>query len=293
MPTTGELEIVNKNLVITLNTFFNDRSTPKPVPNTGFCYVPQDHYFLVNLARRVDISPKYLYADGATSCIITIVVGQNASCEALAVLAHLSKDAGFRIFFDLIATHFRGDIQVYAQGSNPPIMLQNAFAESDDARNNAFLLTQWLDRHTGLKANESWYITKSQVALGTGNPLEENRDCLGIDLTTMQVSNQRFILTTNQRDATEGLQTLFSIFGGELDTSLSLRSVDQPFPKEQIRQLLIIAYQSDWLSILELSDEEILYYFSTTPQYEVAWFCDTLRQSATYVKKHLHLIKQA
>lgn len=284
---------MNKNLVIILNTFFNDQSTPKPVPDAGFCYVPQDCYLLVNLAQRVDTSPQYLYSDGATSCIITIVIGQNASGETLVALAHLSKDTGFRMFFDLIATHFRGDIQVYAQGANPPIMLQNAFAEPDDARSNAFSLNQWLDKHTGIQTNESWYITKSQVALGTGNPLEENRDCLGVDLTTMQVNNQRFILTANQRDTTEGLQTLFSIFGSELDTPLPLCSVDQSFPKEQIRQLLAIAYQSDWLSILELSDEEILYYFSTTPQYEVAWFCTTLRQSAAYVKRHLHLIKQA
>ncbi|OJJ23346.1 hypothetical protein BKI52_03015 [marine bacterium AO1-C] len=253
---------------------------------SGLLYTPQDNYSLVELSdTKKEHQITHLYSDGATSCIILIVVGQQETGNTQVGLAHLSKQESFETFFRLIEQRFRGNIAVYAQGANPPEENHG----SDNRLTNERILREWVADHSSSVSRQTLQITQQVLALGEGNPLEANRDCLGIDLKTLQVSNQRLPITT-QRDEYNGLQTLYSLFGQELQTPLMLRSIAQPFTQEQITELVTLAFHYNWIDILEMSDEEMLYYFSTTPQYEVPWFCDSLRQSALYVQNHLHLI---
>lgn len=264
------------------SSFLGNEAIPLPV---GFQYVAQDNYHLVDvLEAEVPKTINYLYSDGATSCIILIIVGRNAKGNALVGLAHLSKLASFEAFFELIKQNFRGGLAIYAQGANPP---ENTDA---DVLTNEQILMDWIDAHSLPTTQSVFYVSQQTLALGEGNPLEANRDCLGIDLKTLQVSNQRLTVTSMHRDEYQGLQTLYSLFGQELPLPLWLRSAVQPFTQGQIINLVNIAFHYNWNDILAMSDDEMLHYFSTTPQYEVPWFCDALRQSARYVQNHLHLI---
>lgn len=268
-------------------------------PEAGFYYIPQDNYYIANLDKPNAANPeKYLYSDSATSCIIIIVTGKNAAGESIVVLSHLSKPACFEAFFQLIADHFRGEVCVFAQGGNSPATFASdkdeqaqEFPVLDDALRNLHIFNKWHVPNTFPQKQETWYITRAALWLGTGNPLESNRDCFGIDLATMQVSNQRFELTETGRDVTGGLQVLFSIFGSDLNPPIAFRVSNTPFTQAQIKQLIAIAYSYHWLEILDMDCTDILHYFSTTPQCEVPWFCQTLRQSAQYVKDHLYLLE--
>lgn len=283
-----------------MNKFSSKIAHESLLPPEGFLYIPQDNYYLADLAQVPKNEPiEYLYSDGATSCIIVIVEGQSRAKTPLVALAHLSKKESFHAFFELVNQHFVEDIVVYAQGANPPEEHKNESQQKDpeeleedqqDSYNNTQIIQQWVIQHSSIVESKGFYIREQVLALGKGHPLEANRDCLGINLQTRQVSNQRFTLTTKQRDEYDGLQTLFSLFGHELAPPLYLRSVDQPFTQEQIITLLYLAHGYDWTNILSLDDEDMLYYFSTTPDCEVPWFCESLRQSALYVQKHLHLI---
>ncbi|WP_045114971.1 hypothetical protein [Microscilla marina] len=248
----------------------------------GFCYVPQDHYYIASLLQPH--SMHYLYSDGATSCIIAIVTGKNQQGVPIALLSHLSKPVGVEAFFAIVARHFKGEMQLFAQGANA----QHQEAPDTNTQTNIDLFKAWIAQQS--LASADGYISKANLWFNTGNPLEQNRDCLGIDLTTRQVSNQRFDLTEDQRDVTGGLQTLVSLFGAELSPPIVLRVANAPFTHAQVKQLLFLALHYQWLDILTMKDEEILHYFSSTPHCEVPWFCDALRYSAQYVQAHLHLV---
>lgn len=260
------------------------QSTETPV---GFCYVPQDHYYLANLAQPVD-EVQYLYSDGATSCIIVIVLGNNPQGEPIALLGHLSKAENFEAFFTLVEANFRGETQVFAQGANNAPLASGKAADKPYVQTNIDLLNHWVNAHT--LPSETWHVATQQLWLNTGHPLEQNRDCLGVDLATLTISNDSFILDDTQRDPSGGLQTLVSLFGAELQPPINLRLAHQPFSHSQTKQLLYLALYYQWLDILEMSDQEMLHNFSSTPHCEVAWFCDALRQSAQYVKSNLHLV---
>lgn len=251
---------------------------------TGFCYVPQDHYYLANLAQSGSI--KYIYSDGATSCIIVIATGANAQGETIVLLGHLSKPASFEAFFDLVALHVIGKVQLFAQGANTAPSVSGEEDQRQYVQTNIDLLNNWVEAHT--LPNEPWYIAKKQLWLNKGHPLEQNRDCLGINLVTMEVSNRSFELTNAQRDPLGGLQTLVSLFGADLQPPIALRLAHQPFSHAQTKQLLYLGLSYGWLDILEMEDDEILHSFSSTPHCEVAWFCDAIRHSAQYVKENLH-----
>ncbi|UYG09096.1 hypothetical protein [Halomonas sp. M4R1S46] len=45
------------------------------------------------------------------------------------------------------------------------------------------------------------------------------------------------------------------------------------------------ANHAHWTRILEMSDEEVLHTYSSTPQWEVPWFVATLQESARLVKR--------
>ncbi|WP_299455453.1 hypothetical protein [uncultured Microscilla sp.] len=249
---------------------------------TGFCYVPQDHYYIASLLQPHLV--RYLYSDGATSCIIAIVTGKNQQGVPITVLSHLSKPVCVEAFFDVVTHQFKGEMQLFAQGANA----QHQEAIDTNTQTIIDLFKAWVAQRS--LASADGYIYKAHLWFNTGNPLEQNRDCLGIDLATRQVSHQRFDLTEDQRDITGGLQTLASIFGAELSPPIVLRVANAPFTHAQVKQLLFLALHYQWLDILTMKDEEILHYFSSTPHCEVSWFCDALRQSAQYVQTHLHLV---
>ena len=266
---------------------FDNISTVLPA---GLQYVPQDNYYLADLSvPETSLPVSYLYSDGATSCIIVIVVGQKkaSATNTLVALAHLSRQETFEAFFELVEQRFFGEIALYAQGANPPEIND----EMGDILTNEQILKTWVDKLALSIPDQNLRVTQQILALGEGSPLVHNRDCLGIDLKTLQVSKQRLPVTETHRDGQDGLQTLFSLFGQELQPPLMLRPANQLFTKRQIIDLVTIAFHYNWIDILPMSDEEMLHYFSTTPQYEVPWFCDALRQSALYVKHHLHLIE--
>jgi len=266
---------------------FDDIALP-----TGLQYVPQDNYHLADLSTKhyQNTPTEYLYSDGATSCIIVIVIGQKEKDKpnALVALAHLSRQETFEAFFELVERRFYGKAILYAQGANPPEVIDEALG----TLTNEQVLRAWLDKHSSPVTSQKLVLIPQVLALGEGNPLEHNRDCLGIDLKTLQVSNQRLPVSSTHRDEYEGLQTLFSLFGQELQPPLMLRPAVQPFTQYQVVDLVTIAFHYNWIDILPMSDEEMLHYFSTTPEYEVPWFCETLRQSALYVQRHLHLVKE-
>ncbi len=261
-------------------------------PPEGFYYIAQDNYYIANLDKVNEQKPeKYLYSDSATSCIIVIIQGYNRDCNQIAALSHLGKLASFHKFFDIVAENFYGPIAVYAQGGNPPWPEQADGENSYSSLINSQVLLNWLCSNcytplVEMVSEPQWYIRQTSLSLGQGHPLRYQRGCYGIDLTKMKVSNKRFDLSAEQRDFSGGVQTLFSIFGLDIEPQLILHKADEDFSPNQIKSLVEIAREYDWPEILEMSDEEILTRYSSTPEYEVPWFVEVMKQSALYVKNH-------
>ncbi|MCP3977364.1 MAG: hypothetical protein GY720_22975 [bacterium] len=99
----------------------------------------------------------------------------------------------------------------------------------------------------------------------------------------MVVSNRPFDLTLEQRDPTGGAQTLFAVFGMKIYPPVWLWNSDCTFDRETISRLVDAANRDDWTKILDMTDEEILRTYSSTPQWEVPWFVATLKESAHFV----------
>ena len=102
----------------------------------------------------------------------------------------------------------------------------------------------------------------------------------------MIVSNQQFTLTQVQRDPTGGAQTLFCVFGLKITPKIVLQKATDAFTPEQIDLLVAAANARNWTSILKMTKDEVLNQFSSTPQYEVPWFYDSLRLSAEFVQNY-------
>jgi hypothetical protein len=247
----------------------------------GLFYVPQDNYYLANLSTP-ETTVKYLYSDGATSCIIVIIAGQDALKNPLVAVSHLSSHPHFLQFFHLVAKHFCGAIAVFAQGANPP--------DADDSKHNIISLLRWLQAHSKKpptqQAGTGWYINQITLTLGTGHPQEDNRGCAGIDLATLTVSNQGYLFTEAQRDPTGGVQSLFSIFGLTIEPPMALHNAREAFHQKQIDRLVMQAQAYNWTDILDMTEEQVLAMCSSTPEYEAPWFYAMLRNSALYVKNY-------
>ena len=66
---------------------YQDKSYAEPIAlPEGFFYVDQANCVVVNVQNEPEKT--YLYSDSATSCIIVIVIGQNANDECLVSLSH-------------------------------------------------------------------------------------------------------------------------------------------------------------------------------------------------------------
>lgn len=251
----------------------------------GFMYVGQDCYYLVSQTDAHQLnSPKYLYSDSATSCIILILEGTGHDNQAQWIMTHLSCSERFLAFFDLADRLFSGPVSLFALGANPP--------SAEPSKRNRRTLLEWIQAHRHSQQFRSrdhadWYIDQVTLALGLRVPQKERNGCAGIDLQTSTVSTQSYTLTDQQRDPNGGIQTLFSIFGLSTNPPMALHNVAESFRENQIRQLVEQAERVHWTAILEMTDAQILASCSSTPDDEVPWFCETLRASAGYVKNYV------
>lgn len=250
----------------------------------GFFYVSQDNYCLVNLSQP-DLNKRYLYSDSATSCIIVIMKGRSAADEDILVLTHLSRPLRYDYFFNLVGVNFAGPVSIWAQGANPP--------DAIDSIHNVESLMNWTIRHSTASFEQnspaekpSWFIERVTLSVGQGNPRQKRRGDYGIDLATMTVSNKQFDLTLEQRDPTGGVQTLFCVFGMKVWPHVWLWEASKEFPEETVDRLVQAARKENWTQILEMTDQEILKKYSSTPECEADWFVPTLRRSAEFVKNY-------
>lgn len=260
----------------------------------GFFYIGQDNYYIA----RGDNGPgnrRYLYSDSATSCVIVIIEGSDPAGNPLVALSHLSRPERFRAFFDIVSENFSGGVSVYAQGGNPPERsyrkdsLRGTFKYDYTSLRNSNLIVEWIAANTDAvmkKRGLKWYIDQATVSLGTGDPQLQNRGCLGIDLETMIVSNQSFVLKPEDRDPDEGIQTLFCVFGLDLKPQMVLQKAGEEFSEKQVMALVTKAKSNGWLDILDMSEEEILHRCSSTPDDEVPWFCEAMIKAAEFVKNY-------
>jgi len=163
---------------------------------------------------------------------------------------------------------------------------------------NTNTLLYWINTHTSTDINGNivippssdykynFYIKSVTLSLGMGEPRENDRGGYGIDLTAMTVSNQRFDLTLEDRDPTGGQQTIFCVFGLKGEPKIHLHNTLTPFSKEEVDVLVIKAKADNWGEIESMTDKDILDKYSSTPQYEAPWFCDTMRESSNYVNNY-------
>lgn len=270
-------------------------------------YVAQDNYEIVNLKKNPN-NWKYLYCDSATSCIIVIVTGTNLRAEPQVAITHLSRPERFAKFWEIIRTEFGGKIHVFAHGANPPEPGIKNGSNDYTALRNAGIVMDFILFHTMepvqkecQKETDMPVIQIEQVTLifGEGNPgdYDSNLDCYGIDLAdpgNLVVSNRRLYLTPKDRDQSGGLQSLFCSYGMKLNQPMVLIRATEAFDStnreglEANKTLLVNAAHADNYEAYEyMSDPEILAQCSSTPDAEVPWFCDTIRESAKYVRENL------
>ncbi len=242
-------------------------------------YVSQDNYCLVDSPDENTV----FYCDSATSCIILITTGTSKKTGNEATLiSHLSRPGRFNAYFDLVNEIF-GDnlVKIYASGANPPEKYVKKTGDVDKtALRNASQVIAWL-------SSKAQTIDQVSLKLGQGNPAiyNNNLDCYSISFDSSKtafVSNTRVYLTDEQRDPTGGLQTLFCIYG---DPNV-IRNQYAGFSENEIQALVAAAKDAGLDNAATMSDEEILEHYSSTPEYEVPWFCDTIRQAAVFVKTH-------
>ena len=260
---------------------FNDRKRNLPIPE-GFYYVDQDNYYIANLNKPDAKDPeKYLYSDSATSCIIVVVEGLDADRDPIVAFTHLSRTERFETFFGIVKQNFVGPVNVFAQGANP--------SNAEASQTNSETLLAWIEDNRTSKVNNSatWSIANVTLALGLGNPQEDNRGTYGIDLITMTVSNDSFDLTLLDRDPTGGLQILYCVFGLKVTPPVKLHHRGTPFTTDEINLLVAEASlpANNWVSFLYETQAEVLK-LSSTPTCEVPWFYAEVRSAALYVKDH-------
>ena len=251
----------------------------EPALPPGFFYVNQDNYCLV---RTRDSAHRYLYSDGATSCVIIVLKGRDAAGDDIVLLTHVSEPQRLDALFRLVAATFVGPVAVWAQGANPP--------SAEASVVNARILVRWLSEHAQReraadRTEPPWFFDQVHLAIGQGDPVADELHSFGFDLDRGAVSRRIVRLTPEQRDPTGGLQALFSIFGQQIEPRLLLRNAEEPFPLPLQRSLVEAARKARWDRLARMSDEEILYACSTTPTCEVPWLAPSLRASAELVRR--------
>ena len=263
----------------------------------GFRYIPQDNYLFCN-PKTAGLD--YLYSDSATSCIILIVVGRDCNGNPLVGLTHLSRKERYEAFFKLAEEKFKGGVAVYAQGANPPFPVKKGDSYSYDGIQNSEIIFKWIADKVYYPQEEketpSFFIEQCTVAVGSGDPnVGFGGYGINVDIEStdyLQVSNKYFHLPIGVRDPENGVQTLFCIFGtprvDDNKSRLVLHNVNESFTDEEKEILVSRANERNWENLLELSEDEILNKYSTTPEFEPAWFVSNLIESAEFVRNYNH-----
>ncbi len=129
-------------------------------------------------------------------------------------------------------------------------------------------------------------IRGNMIRVGVGNPsiYTNNLDCLCFNLSKDAVSMEREWLADTERDETGGLQTLYCIFGDQSE----VRPQSVPFTDEESEKLVNTAKEKSFENAADMTDDEILSTYSSTPAFEVPWFCDTIRSAAQYVANKIN-----
>jgi hypothetical protein len=253
-------------------------------------YVSQDNYVVTYYDG---FSPALkLYADSATSCVIIIVVGKDRNGKNLIAMAHLSRPGRFQYFFNIVALCFCGEVQAYASGANPAEPIPTKLGVDYTAFRNANITIDWVKEHR-ISINElpssatadNFQIKQATLSFGQGNPsiYANNLDCFGIQTKDASVSKDReWLASANEQNATVGIQTLFCMYG---DKNL-VRPQSRDFTQDEIDELIEQAKRDttkNLSKVANMSDADILQTYSSTPEFEVPWFCDTIRAAAKCV----------
>ncbi len=258
-------------------------------------YVPQDNYEIVNIGQP--LAWNQLYCDSATSCIVVIVTGTSKEGWPAVAISHLSRPDRFDRFLQLVEETFADDISFFAHGANPPQPGCKDGQTDYTALRNLNIVNQWVLAHSiCCDGAVSPLITQATLLFGEGDPSKEenNLDCYGIDLSDPAqpvVSNRRFELDLDDRDHSGGLQSIFCSYGLKIDPPVVLvcasKAFDLSTPGSLARNkphLVAAAHADNYESYENMTDAEILAQCSSTPDAEVPWFCDTIRESAKYVR---------
>lgn len=255
-------------------------------------YVSQDNYYVADLDSGKDI---VYYCDSATSCIVIISVGYSEDYKKnLAVVSHLSRPGRFKDYFSKVEALFKGEIDIYAAGANPAYPCLKKDGSYDyTALRNATQVSQWvssrsIEQESQSDSSGSVKVRQASLKFGQGNPsiYNNNLDCYSIACdknSNITVSNDRIYLTEEQRDPTGGVQTLFCMYG---NPDL-IRNQAESFSDDEIAVLVQTAHDNNLEQASEMTDKEILNTYSSTPQYEVPWFCDSIRQAGLFVKTYM------
>lgn len=249
--------------------------------NKEIVYVSQDNYYIAHLTSEKNV---VYYCDSATSCIVIITIGVSNECngEKIALISHLSRPGRFEKYFSMVETLFTGDVAVYASGANPPEpCLKKDGSYDNTALRNATQVSKWV-------SSGQVQVKQASLKFGQGNPAiyTNNLDCysLSCDKTgNFRVSNDRIYLTNEQRDPTGGVQTLFCIYADPSE----IRNQKENFTESEIAELVQHAHEKNLEQAAEMTDQEILSTYSSTPEYEVPWFCDNIRQAGLFVKNYM------
>ncbi|WP_169558424.1 hypothetical protein [Propionispira raffinosivorans] len=255
----------------------------------GFKYVGQDNYCIYDLEAEKQTPYSYLYSDSATSCIIVIAIGESMKNGHKTVcMAHLSRLQRFDAFFQLMTKTLKQGVYLYAQGANPV-----SDSTTQTSTQNVIILMQNLQ--SIINANSAYFATLS-ISVGQGNP-----NCgwgtygVSVDAASadyLQPTNRYYELSNTDRCTAQGVQTLFCVYGLKTmnihpEQLFILHNTDElEFPKNEIKTLVDRAIADDFTQICDMTDDEILTKYSSTPQYEAAWFCATMREAAEFANNY-------
>lgn len=250
------------------------RTSAAPVskPTEGFHYVDQGNYLTLPVEGP---GPLTLYSDSATSCIITIVAATIDGATTL-TLAHLDSPSCITAFFDIVRSFGASELQVYAQGANPP--------DNETSIENAAQLEKEVAELSPAVA---------ELFLREGNPREDNLGDFGVTASDggAIVTNLQYTLALTERDPTCGGQTVYCIMRRQENPPIEIRDAGQPFSHDELVELSKIAleYRQDpnnpatsFTNIVTMENEDIRQAWSTTPEYEAPWFSDQLKLGAVF-----------
>lgn len=256
-----------------------DRSWHDPIvpPRASFKYVDQGNYAILPLFNEQGINT--IYSDSATSCIIVAAVGTLLDGRPGVSLAHLDSPQCIAAYVSLLQDTFHPGVQVFAQGANPP--------DNETSQANASALEFALKAAGG-------FIGSSELYLLEGDPRDCNRGDWGVVIGSqgdIVVTSQPYTLTLTDRDPTCGAQSIYCIMRRQEVPPVQLRDAMRPFTLDEIVQLAGIALgfrkdkqdpASAFTNIINLTNDQILDSWSTTPQFEAPWFADQLKQASSF-----------